>query len=272
MLAQACLLAACLIPAADPRGEDSDDPQAGRNAVWQTVFDRTAANYVLFRDKEQMERLQLHPAPVYKWMAAAADNRLFGSVYVWTYEGCVENVACFWHSLLDNVNHEIHSLSPVVLNPARTGKHVWKPTRGLQRQSIASAPPPATEASARLAQMQHLAKSFSAHTVPAPGERTELSLLSAPLYRYQSTNADVIDGALFAFVCSIGTDPELFLLLEARKTDEEPRWHYALARFSHLDTFVEYEGNHIWKSVRGIDDTIVTNADNTYLMFSEAPE
>jgi hypothetical protein len=55
------------------------------------------------------------------------------------------------------------------------------------------------------------------------GQRTELRLLSTPVYRYQ------VDGALFAFVCAVATDPEAFLLLEARKTDEGPRLHYAFA-------------------------------------------
>jgi hypothetical protein len=272
MIAQACLLATLVVAAVEPPAEEPDDPQVGLHAIWQTIFDRAAADYELFRDGEHTQELQLRPTPVYKWTAPIAESGVFGSVYVWTHEGCAENVACFWRSVNGNlitVAHEIHSLSPVTLSPARTGNHVWRPTAGLTRQAIPDAPAPAANASARLAQMRRVAGSFSIHTVPRPGQRTELRLLTAPLYRYQSTNPDVTDGALFAFVCSIGTDPEVFLLVEARKTEEGPRWHYALARFSHLDTFAEYEGKNVWESVRGANDTILHNVDNTYFMFGE---
>jgi hypothetical protein len=47
--------------------------------------------------------------------------------------------------------------------------------------------------------------------------RWELRLLPHPLYRYESTDPDVVDGALFAFVTSAGTDPEALLAIEARK-------------------------------------------------------
>ncbi|HET6883958.1 MAG TPA: hypothetical protein VFI31_27645 [Pirellulales bacterium] len=91
-------------------------------------------------------------------------------------------------------------------------------------------------------------------------------------HRFTATRAPIPksrDGALFAFVCQVGTDPEVFLVLEARKTDEGPRWHSALARFSHLDTFAEYDGKNVWKSVRGLDDTNWHNADSTYFLFAE---
>jgi hypothetical protein len=276
MLVQACFIAALLVAAADTSSEAQDDGQASLQAAWQPIFDRAAADYELFRDREHTQRLQLRASPVYKWTAPISTSGVFGAVYVWTHEGCAEDITCFWRAVYgDNIvlTHEIHSLSPVALCPGRTGNHEWRPTAGLQRQLVPSAPASAAKAPARLAQMRRLAEAFSLYTVTESGQRTELRLLNTPLYRYQSTDPEIVDGALFAFVCQVGTDPEVFLVLEALKTDEGPRWHYALARFSHLDTFAEYERKNVWKAVRGVNDTNYHNADNTYFLFGEpAPE
>ena len=51
-------------------------------------------------------------------------------------------------------------------------------------------------------------------------------------------------GALFTFV--EGTDPEVFLLLEARVRDKGPTWHYALARMNSCEFRVAQGGREIW--------------------------
>jgi hypothetical protein len=54
--------------------------------------------------------------------------------------------------------------------------------------------------------------------------------LSTPLYRYEKPPGDVLEGAVFAFV--LGTDPELLLVLEARRDEGATVWQYALARMT----------------------------------------
>ncbi len=78
----------------------------------------------------------------------------------------------------------------------------------------------------------------------------ELRLLTQPLYRYKSTDPDVLDGALFAFVTSAGTDPEALLVLEARKTGatNAPVWHYAVARFTDLNLWVRHKGKEVFSA------------------------
>jgi hypothetical protein len=159
--------------------------------------------------------------------------------------------------------HEAHSLSTGVLNAVRAGHTAWRPTAGLGRRSLPAASPPAEKATLRLAQMRRLGGAFTAHTEADNGERRELRLLNSPVYRYESTDPQVIDGGLFALVCTVGTDPEAFLLLEARRTDAGPQWHYAFARFSHLNLFASYDGERVWESVRG---GIGDNADCTYYL------
>ena len=79
---------------------------------------------------------------------------------------------------------------------------------------------PADSAAQRLAQMRTLGRDFSASTHDDQDRRWELRVLSQPLYRYESTDPDVVDGAIFAFVTSAGTDPEALLVIEER---DDPR-------------------------------------------------
>ena len=269
---KAGLLMALVAVAAQPAVNAQNDPQQRLAAQWQGLFDRAADAYQIYRDREHTQRLELHDAPVYKWKAASASDGVFGSVYLWTHKGCAENVVCLWRSGEGRGNvlkHEIHSLSPAVLEALCTSSHTWKPTASLERKQLETAPAPAEKATARLLQMRRLAADCSGYTEAAGGVRRELRLLPAPLYRYESTDSDVLDGALFGFVCTVGTDPEAFLLLESRRTPEGQRWHYALARFSHADSFISFEGKPVWKSVRTADDTLYHNADYTYLLFGE---
>lgn len=255
-----------------------DQPDRNSQSRWLPLYNRTAAEYEMFRDPEHQAKLELKSEPIYKWTANSADGAN-GAVYVWTHRGCAEAVGCFWLWPLQDgdggngaslrLAHELHSLSPEVLNPVREGATQWAPKAALPRQALEGAPAPVKSAARRLAQMRSIGQGFSAHRLAADGERRELRLLTTPLYRYQSTDPDVADGALFAFVCSVGTDPEAFLVLEARRTDEGPRWHFALARFSHLGLFVNYQDREVWQSVRGPDDDFSHSADHTYRCFNE---
>jgi hypothetical protein len=73
-------------------------------------------------------------------------------------------------------------------------------------------------------------------------------MLPRPFYRYQSTDPDVVDGALYSFVTSAGTDPEALLVLEARKSasDREAVWHFAIARFTDLNLRVRKKGVEVF--------------------------
>ena len=97
--------------------------------------------------------------------------------------------------------------------------------------------------------MREMTRDFSATSEDLKGKRWELRLLPQPLYRYESTDPDVLDGAVFAFVTSAGTDPEVILVIEARKppgSDRPPAWHYAIARFSDLRLWVRHKGREVF--------------------------
>lgn len=81
---------------------------------------------------------------------------------------------------------------------------------GIELVTIAGGPVPARSTAQRLVQMQALTRDFSASTKDDKDRSWELRLLPRPFYRYESTDPDVLDGALFSFVTSAGTDPECF--------------------------------------------------------------
>ena len=102
---------------------------------------------------------------------------------------------------------------------------------------------------------------------------TREPLLRPPLGFYRidthdlEPDGDIVDGGLFTFVCTVGTDPEVFLQLEAIKTPDGPRWHFAAARFSHFNLYLNYQDKEVWQAVRNNDNPISHNADQTYWLF-----
>ena len=261
----ALILACCL---ADP----SATLTKAERDHWRKLFEIAADEYELVPDGTERPLVRV-ANPVYTWVRAGADGGNYGEVYVWTNLGVAETVACFWRAPWPDgkitLAHELHSLSPSVLKSGRTGLHHWKPKAGVERLLVTGAPAPAATSSGRLQQMRALCRQFSARSESSRGERTELRLLPQPLYRYQSQDPQVVDGALFAYVCSVGADPEVFLQLEARKTAAGVEWHYAVSRFSHMNLFVKLNDQEVWKSVRDAKDTIAHSADDTYWLFHE---
>ncbi|HQU46773.1 MAG TPA: hypothetical protein PK867_28475, partial [Pirellulales bacterium] len=133
-MVQIYLITAALMCGAEPTSSGE---------AWFHLYDRTAGEYDIFRGGKHDERLELQTKPVYKWSAASAGGAS-GAVYVWTRHGCAEAVACFWGVARANggstVAHELHSLSPVMLDSRRPGPNEWHPTGKLDRHRIEDAP------------------------------------------------------------------------------------------------------------------------------------
>jgi hypothetical protein len=104
---------------------------------------------------------------------------------------------------------------------------------------------PADTPAQRLAQMRQIMDDFSAY-MEANG-KWELRLLTRPLMRYQPVDSDIVDGALFTYIWPKGTDPELLMLLECRKTKAGVEWRFAPARFSTREMWLKRDGNEIWR-------------------------
>jgi hypothetical protein len=79
-------------------------------------------------------------------------------------------------------------------------------------------------------------------------DRESLRLLPRPLYRYETSDGPIIDGAVFAFV--MGTDPETLLLIEAVENADGTAWQYAFARRTSGELEGRHAGKVVWKAAR----------------------
>jgi hypothetical protein len=85
-----------------------------------------------------------------------------------------------------------------------------------------------------------LVREFSANSIDSKGSTWPLRPLVKPLYRNEGKD----DGALFALVQ--GTDPEAFILLEARGEGKDAHWEYAVARFTDLEIHVRLKDREVF--------------------------
>ena len=262
---------------------ETQQPDEGQSKRLISLYLADAQAFDFYRDARHRERLELKEQPVYIWQNRIRSGGQLGAVYVWTNKGCPEVVG----TIFSNPNaegtgrallHEFHSLSERGLFPVRdsaNSANSWSPQAVIARRPVPGAPPPADTARARLVQLRGLAREFSAHSIsPYDEGRWELRLLPQPLYRYESTDPAVIDGAVFAYVTSAGTDPEVLLVIEARAVgekpvDEKPQWQYAACRFSDFNLFVEHEGQQVWQALRDTENPWGFNKDHTYRLYTD---
>jgi hypothetical protein len=216
------------------------------------IYTADAAIYSIYRDAKRQEKLELDRTPVYVWTNPLRDGGQDGVVFVWTCRGRAEVLGCVFSAPATGerkLYHEFHSLSLSVLDVTRPGAHSWAPeAAGIELTPLAAAQKPGRTGPQRLAQMRALTRDFAATTEDDKGKSWELRLLPRPLYRYESTDPNVLDGALFCFVTSAGTDPEALLILEARKPggDRDAVWHFAIARFTDLKLAVRHKGEVVF--------------------------
>lgn len=252
------LLASALIFAADavPNAENSEE-DGGSLQQWLQVYREEASRYEMYVERPDAHLLELHPQALMTYTNNVRGGQQHGAVYLWADDGRPAIVGSVWSSVprqdpsIRSITNEFVSLStqPVFSrHEKRVGRRGvvpdWEPrAAGVEFQPLSDAPPPARAAALRLTQMRRLAAGFDARiTLSELEEQQRLRLQPQPLYRYSSEG--IIDGALFSLV--LATDPEVLLLLEARESDDGPRWFYALARFTDRPLSVHLGGREVW--------------------------
>jgi hypothetical protein len=218
-----------------------------------------AEKYEFHHDADRKHALKMLEKPIMRW---ANDDDWSGDVFIWTHDGLPEVVGCILSGpgTTDRlVFHEFHLLAeePIAAVDLETRRR-WEPKEGLARTLVPDAPTPATSATARLTQMRDLSRAFTAH-MAADGD-WELRLLPQPLFRYgaekrrdrgrrDDEKQNVVDGALFAYVWTKGTDPEVILLLECRETGSGLAWHFAPVRFSNRPVWLRHQEKEVWRAL-----------------------
>ncbi len=268
------LLALGQVPAVGD-GAGPPAPPKSRGERLLALHLEDAASYAIYRDPAKAERLELRREPIYRWSNPTRVGGQEGDVFVWTYRGRPEVVASiFSHSLQGRAGrllcHELHSLSDAVLIVDRDSPNRREPRApGLDLAPVPGAPEPAASPAQRATQVRAIARDFSGRSRSEAGQAWELRLLPRPLYRSESTDPAVLDGALFALVSDAGTDPEILLLLEARKTAEGVRWVYGAARFSDMNLWLTHKGKDVWSSIRSPTNTFNADAKHRFRFYQD---
>jgi|SRR5579872_4544679 len=238
--------------AATADGNEEDSLSAQESEETSRLIRAELPNWKLWSGTDREHELTLHPKAVLRWSNPGV-GRVYGDVYLWTRDGRPEAVMSFykWWKPDYGFTAEMHSLSLSGLSADREGVLRWQPTKaGIALKSVPDAPRPADSAPRRLQQMRTLAGQFSARLIDqrlnGQGERQELRLLTQPLYRYPAGEGEVLDGALFAI--ALGTDPEVLLLLEARRASETLTWQYGLARMNDCEMAVNHKDQEVWRA------------------------
>ena len=255
-------------------GTHSDEAAKAKSQRLLELHTSDAASYSIYRDDKRSQKLELRREPVYRWTNPTRVGGQVGEVFVWTYRGRPEVVgSIFSHPSGDGQRvmcHELHSLSLVVLVVDRTAAEQWVPqAAGVDLKPLEGAPAPALSAVQRLTQMRGLAREFTGKSLSSQGQAWELRLLPQPLYRYESTDPDVLDGALFTLVSSAGTDPEIILLLEARKSQASHQWVFGAARFSDMNLWLNHRGHEVWSSIRSDENTFNHDAKHRFRFYQD---
>ncbi len=227
------------------------DPPKDEKALAEAfrVFAKREATAYTIHLEGSDRPLTLQPEPVLKWSNPVIGT-IYGDVFVWTNQGRPEAVASIYkfYSPLTHRANEFHSLSLGKLNAERDGTTVWTPSRaGLELKPIPGAPVPAGSAPARFRQMRALAQEFTGRQTSREGVDRDMRLLAQPIYRYENTKGELIDGGLFVFV--LGTDPEAFLLIEARQPPGgAPEWRFGATRMNSINLRLNHRGREIWNA------------------------
>lgn len=242
----AMLALAVFAAAAMGQGDDSEDAKFQR---WLAYYQDVADAYEVYVASDLDNRLKASPKPIMSYSHPATTRGTHGAFFVWTRRGRPELVGSIWsedvpeEGSLRRVMHEFHSLALEPLTPVQIGPYMWTPKSGIEMTPIPSAQPPKQSASLRLAQMRSLAQEFVGFSTPQ-GRELRLRTLRQPMYRYESELPEVPDGAVFGMFND--WDPEIILLIEARKTGDDVRWHFGVGRFNTTPLRLTYQGSDVW--------------------------
>jgi hypothetical protein len=241
---------------AEPRPKAAGDsaPAGGDEGGWQKLFREMAEDYEMTATDKSPRKFLLQAAPVLRWSqpVRGGDD---GAVYVWLDEGRPAAIgSIFAWPLPDGdrwVAHELHALTMIPMNASYRGQDVWSLEKpALEFKRVPNAAAPLSTAKQRLTQMRSLGREFTARSIDKNEREWELRLLGQPLHRYELKDHPelpdgLLDGAILSFVQ--GTDPEILLILEARREGDKAYWQYALARFSDLQLIVKHNDDEVWR-------------------------
>lgn len=235
----------------------------------QKLYLDEAKRWEMWVGPDHKRQAEIVVEPVFRWQNLARANGQSGAMFVWLFEGRPVVIGGVFSNPAGpnrrDIMHEFHALGPDRLFPNfRDSNSKWLPGAGVTLKPLPNSPTVEDTPAKRMLQLRAIARDFKANSTDAERQRWDLRLLPKPLYRYEKPQGNVIDGALMALVSDAGTDPEIILILEARKDADRTAWYYRAVRLSISDLYVDYQGERVWTSLREDPAGAFGNVDNTY--------
>lgn len=235
---------------------DSPATNEKAEAAFKIVL-ASAAEYDFHVGKDEKDKpLELVREPRLRHSNPVNDD-VQGGVFVWTQEGRPLVVGNIFKWYLPQairaqgglvMEHDFHSLAEEPLSGTFHGKSVWRTKEaGVKFVAVPDAAAPAADEVQRRLQLGKLAREFScvARYRGATSD-TELRLLPRPIHSYAAPKQGILEGGLFAI--ARGTDPEMFLLIEARGKDAATaRWQFAIAPMTNIaELRLRHRSKQVW--------------------------
>jgi|GEM_PF-945962 len=238
----------------------------------KAFYRTTAASYLTPTDVKAKTRLELVDRPIMSWSSVAeTGGRWIGDVFLWTNQDGPAVAGCLLSapetgSDVRTFYYEFTSLSPNKLTGLNLGGRArWDPGRR-DFKPVPGSGEPATRRGIRVAQMRALAKKFVARMTEDDKDIDTLRLLPQPIYRYPAElrrGGASVDGAVFAFVSSVGTDPELLVTIESSLQKAKSKWQFSAARFTHRELWLTIGETEVWRT--GVHDFASQTQEQPYV-------
>jgi hypothetical protein len=247
----ACLAAfIALMPTFSDNAHAQPDPeQLPKSAKMLYSYYGQQAQRYFFRLRNDDQPLRYQPQSLVNF---TLEGNWFGSVFVWTKANRPLMVGCIGSGPEGDkqmVFNEFHLLTDKPLEPVRISGYrdwTWSPTGGPTPQPVEDAPAVAKSPASRLTQLRDIARQFAVEMKDGE-EPWSLRLLPQPIYRFPQHQAAEQDGAIFAYLWTKGTDPELLLVLQSLPTKDGLRWHYQPVRFTWRSLSLKHRERDVWK-------------------------
>jgi hypothetical protein len=186
------------------------------------------------------------------------DRSWHGSYYVWTAKGRPVMVGCF---LADSEKPdrrrafiELHTMTDEPFTPLSFSAgqmYEWNPVAARNSTiPLSDTAAPAKQEQTRRSQMREIAEQFELtmyRETGASDAQEELRMLPRPLYRYPASNNGSLEGALFAFVTTKGTDPEFLLAVECDPRATDDSWKVRPLRSCTRRLDLRRQGVTVWR-------------------------
>lgn len=231
---------------------DGQEPQADANQV------RIDRRYALFLERAKKiklattsgETMLLNESPLMKY--SRDGGKRLGSVFLWTQSNRRPAAIGTIGSIPANGEYMFTELHWLLNKPlqeiklSETAPKAWSFDGKQPETAVPSAPKPAAQEQFRLTQMRNMVRQFKS-TMTEGDQSHVLRLLPQPLYRYQASTQEQ-DGAIFAFVWTDGTDPELLLHIYTTGSEAELAWNWQPIRFTWRALELKHLERTVWKS------------------------